>query len=147
MTKNPPKGFERNPLIKKLLSLGLPADDYAIFGSGPLFAHGLIELNTDIDVIARGKAWEKACGLGKAEETRLKFGSVVGFFDKQVTVFDDWTPGEWDIDELIETADVIGGIRFVNLRNTLKWKRLRARPKDTPHIKLMEEYFAKQKAL
>jgi len=49
-----------HPLIKKLLSLDLPPEDYAVFGSGPMFAHGIKDLGHDIDVIARKKAWKKA---------------------------------------------------------------------------------------
>ena len=42
----------QNPLIKKLFSLNLPKEDFAVFGSGPMFAHGLIDDLKDLEVIA-----------------------------------------------------------------------------------------------
>jgi len=74
-----------HPLIKKLLSLNLPSEDYAIFGSGPMFAHGIKDLSHDVDIIARGKALDKA--------------SKIKFFDSQIEVFDNWGPGDWSIRE------------------------------------------------
>ena len=50
-----------NDLFKQLDSLNLPKADYAITGSGPLYAHGLIPaLENDLDIVARNSAWEKA---------------------------------------------------------------------------------------
>ena len=57
-------------LLGKLRALKLPAGDYAIFGSGPLVVHGLIEGVRDLDVVARGSLGEGqglgpgACGAG-----------------------------------------------------------------------------------
>jgi hypothetical protein len=48
----------------KLRALNLPTADYAIFGSGPLAVRGLIEEMHDLDVVARGTAWEQVKGLG-----------------------------------------------------------------------------------
>ncbi|MEK7470445.1 MAG: hypothetical protein AAB622_00350 [Patescibacteria group bacterium] len=133
----------KNPLIYKLLSLHLLPEDYAVFGSGPMFAHGIKESVRDLDVIARGKAWEKARQLGKTEETKLKFGSVITLFGGEIEIYDSWVPaGKWDIDRLIGTSDVMGGIRFVKLEDVLRWKRMRNSLKDIEHIKLIENYFA-----
>jgi len=131
----------KNPIIQKLLSLNLPSGDFAVFGSGPIFAHGLKDSLRDLDLIARGAAWEKAKMLGNVEETKLKFGEVV-LFDEEISVFNGWFPaGKWNIDELIDSAEVIEGIRFVRLEEVLKWKRMRNAPKDAEHIRLIEEYF------
>ena len=131
----------RYPLIDKLLSLHLPLEDYAVFGSGPMFAHGIKESVRDLDLIARGKAWEKARQLGKIEETKLKFGNVITLFDGEIEIYDSWVPArKWDINRLIDTSDVIEGIRFVKRDDVLRWKRMRNTPKDIEHIKLIENY-------
>ena len=137
--------IREHPIIKKLFSLNLPTDDYAIFGSGPIFAHGIIDLVHDIDIIARGKAWTKTTKLGKSKV--LSSGStVVQFFGDEIEILHDWfPPGKWNIDKLIDTADVIDGIRFVTLKNVLKWKREMSRPKDLKHIKVIEEHIKKIK--
>jgi len=57
--------IKSNVLVKKLLKIGLPVKDYAIFGSGPMYAHGIKTLGGDIDIIARGKAWKMALKKGK----------------------------------------------------------------------------------
>jgi hypothetical protein len=41
-----------------LRALDLPTTGYAVFGSGPLAVCGLIEEVHDLDVVARGAAWE-----------------------------------------------------------------------------------------
>lgn len=134
--------ISNHPLIVALREIGLPPEDYAVFGSGPMMAHGLKESN-DLDVIARGSAWALALAMG--EPRRSHYGSPkADFAGGKIEVFNTWAPGEWDVDELIDGAEVIDGVRFVTLENVLKWKRLTGRPKDAEHIKLIENYLAKQ---
>ena len=130
-----------NPLIKKLLTLDLPKEDYAIFGSGPMAAHGIKDLGRDVDLIARGKAWEKACELGTPQEANLSDNKVVELFDGEIEIFNGWAPGEWDPDTLIDGAEEIEGLRFVTLSDVIKWKEMMGREKDFQHIAMIEEYF------
>jgi hypothetical protein len=133
-----------NLIFEKLISLNLPSADFAVFGSGAMFAHGIKKDVHDVDLILRGKAWEEVQKLGPVEETKSKFGKVVTLFDGEIEAFDSWFPvGVWDIDNLIDTAGVIDGIRFVTLENVLKWKKMRNAPKDAEHIRLIEEYLKK----
>jgi hypothetical protein len=44
------------------------------------------------------------------------------------------------VDRLIDTADVIDGLRFVTLALVLAWKRESLRPKDLADIKVIEAY-------
>lgn len=132
------------PLIQDLLSLDLPTEDYAIFGSGPMFAHGIKDLGHDIDILARGSAWEKAITLNKPKLSKLGFDQVVELFEGKIEIFDGWAPGEWDTDKLIDTADVIEGIRFISLENVVKWKKIIGREKDFEHIKMIENYLVKK---
>ena len=130
-----------NPLIQKLLSLNLPSEDYAVFGSGPMFAHGIKDLSHDVDIIARGKAWEKALTLGQQQISKIDSILFVDFFGGEVSAFNSWAPGVWSIDDLINSADIIDGIRFVTLENVYKWKKLRNSEKDKEHLELLEDYF------
>lgn len=131
-----------NPLIKKLLTLNLPTNDYALFGSAQMFLHGIKELGHDIDIIARDEAWKKAQSLGVVEKTKLGDGYVVTLFDGEIEIFNDWVPDKWDINELIDTADLIENIRYVTLNNLIKWKKAMGRPKDVEHLKMIEDYLA-----
>ena len=101
--------------------------------------------------MARVSAWEVAKKLPKEppKKTDLKFGDYLGFFrngeDFDISIYTGWPHGIWNINELIETADIIDGIRFVNLENVLKWKKARNKPKDASQIALLEEYFKNRK--
>jgi hypothetical protein len=129
-----------NELIQKLLSLELPPDDYAIFGSGLLIPYGLKESVPDLDVVARREAWRKASKLASPQPAPSGKGSVIRLFSGTIDIFDQWTPGEWDVNRLIDDAEVIEGVKFVRPRDVLKSKRLMGRPKDIQHITLLERY-------
>lgn len=134
--------INNHPLIVALRKLGLPPDDFAVFGSGPMMAHGLKEAS-DLDIIARGLAWDLAWTLGDQQRAG-DGGPKAVFADGKIEVFKTWTPGEWDVNELIDGAEVVDGLRFVTLENVLRWKRLTGRPKDAEHIKLIENYLAER---
>lgn len=128
-----------NKLFRELSSLDLSADDYTVFGSGPMFAHGIKDLGHDLDVIARGSAWRQACSIS-SPQTAIWGGLVVNLFDGEIEIFDSWAPGDWDVNDLIDTSEIIDGIRFVILENVMKWKRLMGREKDQIHIKMIEDF-------
>lgn len=135
--------FEVNgeQLLNKLRSLELPAEDFAIFGSGPMYPRGIKELGHDIDVVARGNAWVKALTNAKPNFTWESSGAqALSLSDGQIEIFNGWGPGVWNVDDLFDTADIFDGIRYVNLENLIKWKKEMGRPKDLEHIKLIEEY-------
>jgi hypothetical protein len=128
--------------FRELRALALPADHYAVFGSGPLLAHGLTSA-ADLDVIARAGAWERAVRLAPPRPAASGTGSVVHFFGARIEVFDHWIPSGWDVDELIDTAEVIDGIRFVPLPAVLRWKLQMARPKDAHHVAALRRYLGR----
>lgn len=130
-----------NPAIQKLLSLKLPVGDYAVMGGAVMFAHGLKSIDNDIDIIARNRAWEIAQTYGKIEQPISKVGNKISLFNGEIEIFDDWAPGVWNINKLINSADLIEGIPFVKLRYVLESKRISNREKDQKHIKLIESHF------
>lgn len=68
--------------------LGLPPADYAVFGSVPLLACGLIQEVSDLDLLARGAAWAKAQTLGEA--VRAPHGDVVIQLPNRIDIFNGW---------------------------------------------------------
>jgi hypothetical protein len=121
----------------KLRALELPIADYVIFGSGPLAVRGLIEEVHDLDVVARGTAWEQAKGLG---EVRIapEGDPVVWLEGGAIEVFGGWLG--WDIDMLIDNAQIIDGLPFARLEDVLAFKLSLGRPKDEVHARLIEGY-------
>ena len=129
-----------NSLIKKLLEFNLPKDDYALFGSAIMFFKDLKDVGHDIDVIARGKAWEKACQIKLPEVPVSKKGFVVKPFGDDIEIFSEWFPGDWDVNRLIDDAELMEGIKVVGFDSVIKWKKLMGRPKDYEHIQMIENY-------
>lgn len=127
-------------LLEKTKSLGLPRGDFAIFGSSRLYLCGLSETIHDIDIIARGEVWKKACTLGVVESPKSRRGDIVRLFEGDIEISNEWTYGPWDIDNLINTADYIDGLPFVTLENVLKWKIRRRAKNDDQDIEKLQNY-------
>ena len=127
--------------MRNLLSLGLPEGDYAVFGSAPMALHGLKILNNDIDVIASGEAWEKAKKFCFPKESPMRFGNYLKLFDGKIEIYHCWFPKDmWNVDELIDGAEIVDGIRYVRLDKVLEYKKYRNSPKDKSDIKLIEDF-------
>ncbi len=117
--------------------MGLPAADYAIFGSGPLLVRGIIEDTNDIDIICRGDAWQQAQQLGEMVYLDGYDVDVVSIDNQSITIGTSWGIGDFDIDELIDTAEEIDGLPFVKLRFVVDYKTIGNRRKDIEHLKLL----------
>lgn len=129
-----------NPLFRKLMDIDLPSMDYVVFGSGPMFAHGLTDTPTDIDLVARLSAWDRVREICDAFGYEVTEGHIV-LFNGDIEVFTSWAPGEWDVDELIDNAELIDSVPFVPLHLVLRWKERMGHPKDLLHCRLIKDYF------
>lgn len=131
--------FKSNPLFQKLLALDLPSEDYAVFGSGPMLVHGLRQSIADLNIIARGKAWQKAHGFGEEKVAHSGLGKAI-LPAEGIQIYNAWGPGKWTADELIDTSEIIDGVRFVTLDKVADWKELMGRPKDIADVKAIKTY-------
>jgi hypothetical protein len=129
-------------IFKKLSSLRLPVADYVIFGSAPILAQGLRTSVNDLDILARGAAWEKALSLGPAVAPPSGNGALVSLFGGEIEIFDRWVSDDWKPDGLIDAAELIEGFPFVPLPIVLQWKRRANRTKDQHDIAVLEKYLA-----
>jgi hypothetical protein len=129
-------------LFDLLRSLDLPTGDYAVFGSGPLIVRGVIEPTNDLDVVSRGAAWAAAVKLGQLVDLPEHGVTVATLFDGAITVGTEWAIGDFDVDELIDTAETIDGIPFVRLEHVVAYKQIARRDKDVEHLELLAEYEA-----
>jgi hypothetical protein len=123
-------------LLSRLLGLDLPVGDWALFGSGPLLVRGWIDEVGDLDVISRGPAWKQACELGR--RSSLPDGNEIVTIGDAITVGTTWAYGSFDIDELIDTAEMIDGVPCVTIDHVVAYKRIANRPKDRAHLAIIE---------
>lgn len=121
--------MRRAEVLARVRSLELPANDYVVHMSAALVLMGVLEKARDIDLLARGPAWEAAKQLGI-----LSRGSE----DELVQVGDDvevW--GGWygaEVSSLIEAAQLVHGIPCVPLAEIKRAKEELGRPKDALHL-------------
>ena len=52
----------------------------------------------------------------------------------------NWAPGDWDVQKLIDEADVIDDLPFVRLNSVMEWKKLNAREKDLKDVEIIANF-------
>ncbi|MFC4048474.1 hypothetical protein ACFOY4_02160 [Actinomadura syzygii] len=125
-----PAGLLEHPLLRRLAAMDLDPDDFVIFGSGPLLAHGLRRGVSDLDIVARNHVWDYAYVRGVHGRGRYSGDMIVSLWGGRLQFSRQWIPGARGADELIDDADVFGGLRFAPLRDVLAYKLRLRRPKD-----------------
>ncbi len=121
-----------------LRSLHLPAGEYAIFGSGPLIVREIIPASNDLDIICRGSAWKAVQKIGEPAYLSELDVAVVTMCGGRLTFGSEWAIGDFDINELIDSAEIIDGLPFVRLEHVASYKKISKRPKDIEHLKALE---------
>jgi len=119
-------------LLKELDRLNLPKDQYAIFGSGPVGIRNLKESN-DLDIIVKDNLWQELI-----KKYPVVYPNVIKI--NNVELGKGWFKSNYNINELINTADIIQGYRFVKLEYVLDYKKNFNREKDIQDIKIIKEY-------
>ncbi|WP_433227060.1 hypothetical protein [Actinomadura formosensis] len=125
-----PSGLLEHPLIRRLTAMHLDPNDYVIFGSGPLLAHGLRHSVSDLDVVARNRGWDRVHDLGHHGRGRYSGHMIVSLWGGRLQFSQQWIPGARQADELIDDADIFAGLRFARLQDVLAYKMRLRRPKD-----------------
>lgn len=125
-------------IIKEVKKLKFPKNQFAVFGSGPLGVRG-IRKSKDIDILASKKLWNKL-----AEKYPVKNEKLISI--GKIEIYKHWLPWFKNTEALIKSSDVIKGVRFVNLKNVIKWKKAYNREKDKKDIKLIKEYLKNKNA-
>ena len=121
-------------LFDRLRSLQLPVGSFAIFGSGPLAIRGIISACNDLDVLCKEDAWEIVSRIGTTEFLPEYDVSIVALADTDITFGTSWGIGDFDINQLIDSAEVIDGLPFVLLEHVIRYKNIRSSAKDRRHL-------------
>ncbi|HLD51247.1 hypothetical protein A3K34_00975 [candidate division WWE3 bacterium RIFOXYC1_FULL_40_10] len=138
----PTRNLAAETKFQQLLSLGMPSGDYAIFGSAPLWVYNITQELHDLDVIARGAAWEIAKTKGVLQPTKSNHGRELILFEGNIEISNKWITGEWNINELIDTSEIVQGVRLVNLEYIIREKLINHRERDKEDLKKIEEFIS-----
>ncbi|MBE1464895.1 hypothetical protein [Kibdelosporangium phytohabitans] len=146
------KRIDGNELLVELRRMGLDPDHFVVFGSAPLLVHGLRETVSDLDVVARDWVWDYVSEHGEqGEGTRSKdriwlfHGGRIQFSRNWIRFDEDEEHSaklEWNTDDLIDSAEPVGGLRFARVEDVLAYKQRLLRPKDQIDIDNLREYIA-----
>jgi hypothetical protein len=124
-------------LGKLVTELGLDQRDFVIFGSGPLLAHGLRRRIRDLDVVARGTAWQRVSEHGDPGTGSVNGAPLAQFEDGLIQFSQGWVSDDYDADDLIDRAEIIQGLPFAQLTDVLAYKRTLCRTKDAQDIRAL----------
>lgn len=122
-------------LFASLRALQFPIGHYAITGSGPLGIRNLRQMN-DLDIIVSRELWTLlAYQHGVVEEQGIKSIKLPGGVIEAL-------PDDFLLPDRIAQAEIIDGLPFETLENTLKLKEHLAREKDLDDIFFLQMLIA-----
>lgn len=127
----------------------LPIGQYAITASGPLGIRNLREIG-DIDLIVTSELWNYlAAKFGVTDKDgvqKIVFpGNIIEAFREGSFYSKPNDPDMPTVAERISQAEIIEGLPFESLENTLYFKRKMGRDKDLQDIALVEDWIKEQK--
>lgn len=126
-------------IFKKLKELNFPLGEYVLVGSGPLAARG-IRAASDLDIAVTPKLFKQLIVSKNYQEVE-KYGKIFLEADNiDIIPQLDWEEYFTTTEEAIKTADIINGYPFLNIEETIKFKKALGREKDFKDIKLLEDY-------
>lgn len=128
--------MDRSEVINSLARLALPRGHWAVHASAVLVLHGLVDEAADVDVIARGPAWQQALGIGEPKPGKMDLCVAVPHLN--VEIWSGWL--DEDVDQLLDTAEEVSGVPCVSLTAVLRFKEVAGRPKDAAHVAALRHH-------
>ena len=126
-------------IFERVKNLHFPVGEYVVIGAGILEALGIRNTN-DIDIIVAPEFFEKLREY-KIYKEEIRWGKIflIGK-DIEIGTKLDWENYKTTTDQAIRTATIVNGIPFLNLEETIKFKKAMGRKKDFKDIELIESY-------
>ncbi len=127
-------------LLSRLNNLNLPIDQFVVVSSGSLAVRNIREAQ-DLDILVTTALWND---LIKKHPVNTESGITKIIADEYIEIlgqdslFND--PKIAAINEVLQTADIINGIKFINLKLLRKFKEKMGREKDKKDIELIDTY-------
>lgn len=127
-------------IYQRVKKLNLPKGKYVVCAGSALEGYG-IRKSSDIDLTVTKDVYKQLKSLGWNERTRPN--GFKGLKKDGCEVAFNFNCGGYQATtkHLIETANIIDGIPFMNLKEIIKFKQARNSKKDRIDIKLIEKYY------
>ena len=90
--------------------------------------------------MVRGRAWERVQEIGAVSIAPFNKAPMIPLWGGTIEFTNGWISDEEDADRLIDEAEIIHGIRFVNLRYVLSYKSRLGRAKDLADIEALQAH-------
>lgn len=122
-------------IMQRVVEFDLPKDSYIVVGSGILGALGIRKAG-DIDLIVSQEVYDRLEGQNGWSYGKWSDQTVL-----QQDVFDigtDWY-GE-SVHDLLQRAEYINDIPYMNLDDVYAWKKSRGQAKDVADLRLIDTY-------
>lgn len=128
--------------IKKLKKLNLPSSNFVIVGSGPLAIKGIRD-SKDLDIIVTPPLWNELIKKYKVSKNEwgveiLSINDFIEILNPKDSLFGN--SKVVPVDDIFKNADVIYGIKFINLEHLKKIKVSMGREKDLDDVRLIDQY-------
>lgn len=149
------KGSELIELLRKHIPSDFDPDEFVIAGSGRLWADDIIPRLSDLDLLVRPQSgtWDRAMELAadhargfqeqgfKTVPFRLSTFTndvIARLYGGVVEVCQTWLLPGSNTEDLLATADVIDGLRYLPLSEVIAYKRWLNREKDRADLAAIE---------
>ncbi len=126
----------------RLEGLALAPANHVVHSSASLVLRGILQEAADVDVVARGRAWEQALALvagGGATLDRGRHDQRVSE-GGDVEIYDGWL-GE-TAEAVVSRAELVAGVPCAPLADVIVMKERLDRPKDRAHLAAIRAYLA-----
>src|SRR3989344_2768364 len=131
-------------IFERVKNLHLPLGEYVVIGGGILEALGIRDTR-DVDIFAAPKLFERL-RKSKIYKEEIRWGKIFLIGDNiEIGPKLDWENYSTLIEEAISTATIINEVPFLNLQETIKFKKAMGREKDFKDIELIKEYLKRNK--
>ncbi len=131
-------------IFERVKKLNFSTGEYVVIGAGILEALGIRNTN-DVDIIVAPKLFEKLRESKKYKE-EIRWGKIFLIGDEiEIGTKLDWENYSTTIEEAIDTATIIDEVPFLNIEETIKFKKAMDREKDFKDVELIEEYLKDSK--
>lgn len=86
------------------------------------------------DQLSRNEVWTIVSRIGDVKYLPEYDVNIVELADGTLSFGTQWMIGDFDVERLISTSEIIDGLPFVRLEHVVEYKKIRSSEKDLRHL-------------